>query len=778
MPYNFTHQKETGFLAFAKAFVRAAQTRAVLFSLAAALALFTAGCSSPVDSDGGSFTSTPALDARTAERQTYLGGSLVYNPADPALGNISVGTDISLRYARIPVTDETAETRTVDTDVEYGCATVSAVSAEAITLSYFGFVEPEGSGESVLVFASTLTINAGASGDINKDGKPDLLWQKAPEREGMEGAMWLTLVTAMPGAAEDGYSWMYAILPESEGSGDNGNILGVTSYGRAVFKGYSGSAAARFRGGVYGDIVLDTKTRSYAVLTGRSVTASDFRPLASQAAVDVNDETWVQGTARGGLTEKNKRPARWYTAEQFTGLGTPGVFWGLLPSTLTEGEGITGDTAIDKLNSLLRDTPLETIVDAVVAAAIANEYVPNALVTSVDELRASAAALKKAAGAGGENFVEYEKVAALRNLFYAVYPANCPAPPVRDSEAADKKSKEIDTVELFPVISLYFGDAPSGELLTDEVLTSYGDYAARRDQFVDAFGSAFTEVFDDDETFGLDADALAALKAVFDTQEVTVRLGLYGRYTSYWGKMEGDYGLATLLLVEGKGVKAATVAPVSTPVYLWPAVTITDDPLRLGVSAGDRTSYYGVESNGITTGVGIESTVTSPDLFVGYAGLYGGEVRIGTDYGAAESWGVIQYPDPSCNPFAWGRGVAGSAFYAGSGEGASFAGAPREAAVSELPTTGSVKLTTVLKSDAAACVEELCGAQILVDMTAEATVVFAADDDGGVSVNRSVARDLTIGAESGLVLEYDDYCYKIIFDDKSWILKTEDGIRN
>jgi len=100
--------------------------------------------------------------------------------------------------------------------------------------------------------------------------------------------------------------------------------------------------------------------------------------------------------------------------------------------------------------------------------------------------------------------------------------------------------------------------------------------------------------------------------------------------------------------------------------------------------------------------------------------------------------------------------------------------------VDVIPTSGHLYFTPYLKTQVAAGVNEVCSVEVPVEMTAKSTADFSmpvtnSAVDYGV-MERSLSRALDISAESSLVLEYNDYCYKVIFN--KWSLQNENNLPN
>lgn len=212
--------------------------------------------------------------------QAYIGGSVVYNPANPEIAQLVTGANIAIYMSQV-------ETRTVqatvmekagnsfnektqdvttfaakeDNDI-YGYLHVNSVSKEVIDLTFYSY-----SRDGKTKRSSTVNIAADEDKDINGDGKPDLAYkQLIPVRDDFENAMCLEFISSQT----DLYTTMYATLEDDIFSNNQGRSL--SKYTNKIFYGTN----------IHGDFIY-------------IVSNDDIEPVSRS----VRSETDVLGIAHG-----------------------------------------------------------------------------------------------------------------------------------------------------------------------------------------------------------------------------------------------------------------------------------------------------------------------------------------------------------------------------------------------------------------------------------------------------------------------------------------------
>lgn len=248
-------------------------------------------CSNPV-SNGSSknqgsseVSSSFSQTSRSLASMAYMGGSLLYVPSQPSLGQLQQGAAIGIRLGKVTATQIDSQ-QTVYQDIkaqeEFGELDITSVTASQISFNYDLF-DTNGS----LIKSGNGSIAAGSCFDLDGNGIPDLSYTVSTvNRPGMTGAMSLIFLSDKTQKNTS----MYALIPSSYSGGvlPNG-VVGINPSGRFIVSKYtSGNQRAIVQGLLKGDYFIDTDSGQYMKVTNpTSSRALEARDL--QACTDGQD---------------------------------------------------------------------------------------------------------------------------------------------------------------------------------------------------------------------------------------------------------------------------------------------------------------------------------------------------------------------------------------------------------------------------------------------------------------------------------------------------------
>ena len=216
---------------------------AVLLKVLCFLSLFAfSACSMPLDGDYSSGTSSGLrnisfmLTDSVIKTRGFMGGSVVYNPSDLSVSQLSNGVVVALRFGKINRIDAGNNQYVYaddEDDAVFGYINVSDVNNDSISFDYYEFEYDEKNA----VKKSSFVLRNGDFADINSDGYNDVVYRPAPTvRPGSEKSMWLTFIND---PNEYFYSTMFSVLPQQYArSVYPGGIIGVNTEGRYIVNKY------------------------------------------------------------------------------------------------------------------------------------------------------------------------------------------------------------------------------------------------------------------------------------------------------------------------------------------------------------------------------------------------------------------------------------------------------------------------------------------------------------------------------------------------------------
>lgn len=234
------------------------------------LPLFLFSCSFPFqDVEAVQITNiSDNLSFQKISRQSFMGGSVFYNPDNPSSGQLANGVTIAVRLGVVDKEylkyDEVIFTDKEDL-ARYGFIAIDFIDKNKICFTYFSYTSEGEIGDS-----NSFSIKRGEEIDINNDGFLDLKYDyPLKKRASFKNAVWLTFLSS----EETLNTSMFAVLPEqySRGVYPSG-IMGINPYGKFIVNKYEVNSTNRavVQGISYGDYILDSHLGEYQMFISNS----------------------------------------------------------------------------------------------------------------------------------------------------------------------------------------------------------------------------------------------------------------------------------------------------------------------------------------------------------------------------------------------------------------------------------------------------------------------------------------------------------------------------
>lgn len=194
-------------------------------------------------------------------RKAFMGGSVLYNPDNPLIGQLANGVKIGVRLGHVKKND-VSDNECIFTDSEedaiYGYIKINLINENEIYFTYFNY-----SSDGLDKFQQSFTMKQGECIDINSDGFFDLKYSyPLYKRPSFENALCLTFLSNK----DTQNTSMFAVLPEQYFRGVYpSGIMGINPDGKFIINKYEVNSVNRavVQGVVYGDYVLDSQTGEY-----------------------------------------------------------------------------------------------------------------------------------------------------------------------------------------------------------------------------------------------------------------------------------------------------------------------------------------------------------------------------------------------------------------------------------------------------------------------------------------------------------------------------------
>lgn len=655
--------------------------------------IFLMGCAFPfqVGSEAQISDISNELTFQKISRNAFMGGSILYNPDNPASGQLSKGVTVAIRLGYVNK-EVNSNDECIYTDMEdsarYGYITISQIDKTEVSFTYT-YYDQNGN----YALQSDFTIKTGEKVDINSDGNVDLLYDyPVQKREGFKNALWLTFLSNQDNCNTS----MFAVLPSqySRGIYPSG-IMGINPYGKFVVNKYEVNSINRaaVQGVKNGDYVLDTLLGEYQRITS----TFSFKHARSI------DESELESMSE--ITQTSF----YFCPEEFDKCITADALLGELPDVLIQSQDNTGLSCIDVLNKILDYKYL--------VIEIANS---KGLDTNIPEVSEVIENLKTTTQ---DKIVEFN-----RYLLEAFYPELCPALSYTDNC--------ITTI--FPLLSVLITNPDSENKIecfdnqrsasTIGTTNSYRDYLTQKSEIdkifsdyypIENFSYAFPlweNLFKEKNIDGSSAgkkiggsdlrgnigdleDIVSVLKKPIETNKPTkinnaanLTVGVIGHFKISFSNIEGGI-YAGLYISADTSLdisKSFAEYPVSDiPKLGWTAketllninLELFDaPPVTIGVVSLRFSMCGGIE---VPASVNLTGTVTT-NMYAGFTGFYAAGFDAGANYGittkTVKLWRLtIKIPSGFYfDPYARGKVI---------NETASFVGP-----VSEITTIPGVKL--------------------------------------------------------------------------------------
>ena len=276
----------------------------------------------------------------------FMGGSLIYNETDEALGQLSNGVAVAIRLSnaqRHDISDTEAVFQEQPGSAVYGLLIIEDINLDSVILKS-ELYDIEGN----IYLQKTLSLSKNECADLNDDGIPDIQYiEPRSKRSGYEKSMYLNFLSSQ----QDLNITMYAVLPEQyPGKTYPNGIVGVNNDDKFIVQKYLNTETSQRSviTGVYkGDYVIDNMNNKYQLVTNNQY-ARHARSVNDADLVDLQEEINIAETVF------------LFTEEDFA-FSSPEEFLNVLPVELTSKyPNVSG---IEKLNKILEDKEVLKIVD-------------------------------------------------------------------------------------------------------------------------------------------------------------------------------------------------------------------------------------------------------------------------------------------------------------------------------------------------------------------------------------------------------------------------------
>ena len=236
------------------------------------------GC--PHNAEISTEVKSPEYD--TISSLAYIGGSVVYNPANPSSAQLYNGANIAVHLGKM--TSTAANSVTIDKDSNvYGYLKIQSVSPQAIDFDYHSFIDNEKKVVKSYILKKNETL------DLNKDGESDLRYKPLiPIRDGFEDAMCLEFISNQA----VGYTTMYATITDEAlarnagepteyenatfyGINSDGSFIYITGENDASINSRSAVSTSTMMGISHGDYLINSSTGEILAIVGEVPTSDD-----------------------------------------------------------------------------------------------------------------------------------------------------------------------------------------------------------------------------------------------------------------------------------------------------------------------------------------------------------------------------------------------------------------------------------------------------------------------------------------------------------------------
>ena len=605
--------------------------------------------------------------------QSFMGGSVLYNPNNPSSGQLAVGVTVAVRLGYVEKEENGIDEfvyKNIEDKASYGYITVESISKNELSFRYFSF-----DNAGLEKTSNSFTIKAGESLDINSDGLDDLTYDyPLRKRPGFEKALWLTFLSNK----ESQNTSMFAVLPEQYARGVYpSGIMGINPYGKFIVNKYevNSSNRAAIQGAMYGDYVLDSQKGEYQKI----ISKTSYRYAR-------NIEDYELETVYG-----EEEMDFHFKFEDFDEYMTVDGLLNQLPITMLANCDITFSD-IEKLNYILEQKDLLSEI------AVTNNY--SLELSEIQEVNSYLDTVSK------EEVVKFN-----RYLLQGLYPEECPS--------LDLGNDSI--VSIFPLLSVYIANSDS-ELLVAETenqrsvekigtANNYRDYLKQKLPIEKKFKKFYPiknfsydfpgweNLFNnttESDTSNITNNSEANLKGDIGTHEDVVttlmtppntdipgkienkailKLGVMGHFSISFTNVEG--GIYAGVFISGDTSLDMSKTLAKYPVDNFSKIAIDEKetllninlkafeapPITIGVLSLKFSLCGGIE---IPASVTLNGTVTT-NFYAGFTGFYAVGFDVGANLGFKfkKIFGIPIPYSVSFYPYAEGDVINETAFYVG-----------------------------------------------------------------------------------------------------------------
>jgi len=605
--------------------------------------------------------------------QSFMGGSVLYNPNNPSSGQLAVGVTVAVRLGYVEKEENGNDEfvyKNIEDKASYGYITVESISKNELSFRYFSF-----DGDGLEKCNKSFTIKTGETLDINSDGLDDLTYDyPLRKRPGFEKALWLTFLSNK----ETQNTSMFAVLPEQYARGVYpSGIMGINPYGKFIVNKYevNSSNRAAIQGAMYGDYVLDSQKGEYQKIISnnsyryaRNIEDYELETMFNEEEMDFH-----------------------FKLEDFDEYMTVDGLLNQLPITMLVNCDITFSD-IEKLNYILEQKDLLNEI------AVTNNY--SLELSEIQEVNSYLDTVSQ------EEVVKFN-----RYLLQGLYPELCPL--------LDLGNDSIVTI--FPLLSVYIAN-PDSELLVAETenqrsvekigtTSSYRDYLNQRKKIIEKFEDfhpiknfsydfpGWEKLFNnttESDTSNITNNSEANLKGDIGTHEDVVttlmtppnteipekienklilKLGVMGHFSISFTNVEG--GIYAGVFISGDTSLDMSKTLAKYPVDKFSKIEIGEKetllninlkafeapPITIGVLSLKFSLCGGIE---IPASVTLNGTVTT-NFYAGFTGFYAAGFDVGAKLGFKfkKIFGIPIPYSVSFYPYADGDVINETASYVG-----------------------------------------------------------------------------------------------------------------
>lgn len=584
-----------------------------ILSMVLTLGIFSA-CTNLLDLKNTNSSVTDINSSLTFEKLKYLGymgGSVLYNPDNVSLGQLSKGVCVAVRLghvSRTSVSDEQYIYTDKPEESEYGKLYITDINASKILFD-LNLYDVNGN----FISTNSFELNINSELDINGDNLPDLTYIKAPEkRTCFENAVYLNFISSQ----ETLQTSMFSIITEQYENEDYPNgIIGINNDNKFIISEYTTSNSRSVVAGYsVGDYVLDSTTGKYKVLnnTNSSRTAR---------SISENEMEYV---------EENSTVSYYFSETDFINYDALSLLEELPNDVVNKID--ESNTTVEKLNKLLE---IETLIDDVkqfqeipITDDIYDDVIAQIPTLTLEEL-----------------------VQLNRTFLEETYSEVCPKCQITS----------VVYSEILPLVSVELGNSDT-EIIDTENTESSRAAAKSKDEYQTQHNSILSEF----NTFKQFGNVNLSKKQNFKITESSnvsvniydsyVRFGVKGNFSSSWGNLstsvKGVVYVQLNSMVEAELKCDKNLISVTSPKY---SVPLSIGPVIFNLSG----------SLGFDMPLHVDVPLKAPLVFnASFTGLYGAGFDVNLDYGVRwkKIW-FIRYPSPYVNWNSSGWNCNKTAYY-------------------------------------------------------------------------------------------------------------------